>query len=95
VNVNVHINESNDKPADTLYAIISDFKLQKIGLGTIDPAGMTVTVVSYDVLNGLADGSVDALDAYTSGQVTITGGGFVDKLKYKVLSWVTKYGYRK
>ena len=93
--VNARIEASGDKAEDNLYAVISDFKLKEIGLGKISPATATVTFESYDVLESLADGTLDPLEAYTSGQVTISGGGVVGKLKYKVLSWIAKYGYKK
>ncbi len=92
--VTVRIAASDGKEADSLYAIVENFKLKEIGLGEIAPSTATVTIDSYDTFEGLADGSIDGLDAYRSGKVSITGGGVVDKLRYKVFSWIAKYGVR-
>ena len=94
-NVNVHIAASTDKEADSLWATIENFRFKEIGLGSIEPATMTVNVDSYATLDGLADGSVDAFDAYTSGKVSLTGSGLATKLKFKIMSWVAKYGFGK
>lgn len=91
--VNVQIVGADGAAVDTLYAIVGDFKLKEIGLGEISPSTVTVKVAGYEVLDGLADGSVNAFDAYTDGRVVITGSSLVEKLKFKIASWVAKYGF--
>ncbi len=93
--VNVEVQASGEKSADNLYVIIDTFKLKEIGLGTINPSTVTVKLQSYEVLGGLADGSIDAYEAYSDGRVQVSGGSLMDKIKLKIFSWVSKYGYRK
>ncbi len=91
--VNVHIQASNDKPEDNLYATIQAFELKEIGLGKISRYTVTVEIQSYEVFDGLADGSIDAFDAYTDGRVQLKGSGIIGSLKFKIMSWIAKYGF--
>lgn len=92
-NVNIHIQSSGDTAEDSLYATIQAFEFKEIGLGKISNPTVTVEVQGYEVLDGLADGSIDALDAYLDGRVQLKGTGPVSTLKYKIMSWIAKYGF--
>ncbi len=95
-NAQVHIVISaGTESEDHLYAIIENFAFTEIGLGEIRPATATVVVKDFETLGGLADGTIDGLDAYQKGDVAVTGSGLIDSIKFKIVSWIAKYGFKR